>query len=67
MWKGNHRGRSTISGGMKGTARQGTWPKMARVMRVKTLLRAAPPAARIRSRAMAILGFEGSSPASFRA
>ena len=36
-WKGNQRGSSTNSGGMAGTARQGTSPNSARAERVKTL------------------------------
>ena len=38
MWKGNHEGAFMISIGMTGTARQGTMPKRASVVRVNTLL-----------------------------
>ena len=35
-WKGNQRGRLIISTGIDGTARHGTWPKSARLIRVNT-------------------------------
>ena len=48
-----------ISTGMTGVARHGTWPNMARVRRVNTLQRAAPPRDRIESRASFICGSSG--------
>ena len=48
-----------ISTGITGTARQGTWPNSASVMRLNTLQRAAPPRARIASRARAMCGAVG--------
>ena len=52
-WNGNHSGRCMISSGITGTARHGTWPNSASCARVKTLVRSAPPAARIAARARA--------------
>ena len=49
------------------TARHGTWPNRASVIRVKTFESAAPPAERMDSRARVICDASGSSPASFRA
>ena len=66
-WNGNHLGSSMISTGITGTARHGTWPNRASVMRVNTLHRAAPPCARIALRARRICGSSGESPASFKA
>src|SRR3546814_18334822 len=60
-WKGNQRGSSMISTGITGTARHGTCPKRARAMRVKTLLWAAPQAARMAARARAMYAASGSS------
>ena len=40
MWNGNQLGSSMISTGMTGTARHGTSPNRASMMRVKTLQRA---------------------------
>ena len=51
-----------ISTGITGTACHGTSPKKASSVRVKTLLRSAPPWARIASRARRMCGASGSSP-----
>ncbi len=66
-WNGNHRGRCTISMGITGTARHGTWPKSARAMRVKTLHFAAPPKCSTHARAPAMCGASTGSPASLSA
>ena len=50
-WKYDHRGRSTISGGIEGTAFQETWPRHARKKFVNVFTRSAPPRPRINSRA----------------
>ena len=50
MWNGNQRGKSMISTGITGTARQGSWSNSARAIRVNTLQVAAPPRANIASR-----------------
>jgi len=62
MWNGNHDGAFMISIGMTGTARQGTMPNSASVVRVKTLLCAAPPWPRIASRARTMWGASAASP-----
>ena len=67
IWKGDQRGSNMISTGISGTARHGTWPNRAREIRVNTLQRAAPPWARMASRARRMCGADGESPASFRA
>ena len=64
-WNGNHRGACMISTGITGTARQGITPNSARKILVKTLTWTAPPAARIASRAFAMYGASGLSPAAF--
>ena len=64
---GNQPGISISSTGITGQARHGTWPNKASWMRVKTLLRSAPPAARIASRARRMCGAAGSSPIAFSA
>ena len=51
MWKGNQAGSSMISTGITGTARHGTSPHNASMIRVKTLQFRAPPRARIAARA----------------
>ena len=56
-----------ISTGITGTARHGTSPNSASMMRVKTLQRRAPPRARIASRARAMCGASTGSPAAFSA
>ena len=61
-WNGNHFGNSMISIGITGTARQGTKPNKASMMRVNTLERAAPPRARMASRARAMCGASTGSP-----
>ncbi len=66
-WKKNQRGRCMISTGITGTARHGTCPNSANWQRVKTLVRSAPPAARIAARARAMWGASGSSPIAFSA
>ncbi len=66
-WKKNHRGRCMISTGITGVARQGTWPNSASWMRVNTLLRSAPPIARMHARARAMCGASGASPIAFSA
>ncbi len=66
-WKKNQRGRCMISTGIAGVARHGTWPNKASWMRVNTLVRAAPPLARIARRARAMCGASGSSPIAFSA
>ncbi len=66
-WNGNHSGRSMISTGMTGTARHVSSPNSASCIRVKTLACAAPPAARMASRARAMCGASGASPAAFSA
>ena len=66
-WNGNHSGRCMISSGITGTARHGTWPNSASCARVNTLVRSAPPAARIACRARAMCGASGSSPIAFSA
>ena len=67
MWNGNQAGASISSTGIVGTARQGTMPYRASVMRVKTLTPMAPPAARMASRARTMCGASIGSPTSFRA
>ena len=64
---GNQRGISTSSTGITGQAPQGTAPNRASWMRVNTLLRSAPPAFRISSRARTICGASGLSPMAFSA
>ncbi len=66
-WNGNQRGSSTSSTGITGTARHGTSPYSASCARVNTLLRSAPPAARIASRARRMCAAPGSSPSIFSA
>ncbi len=66
-WNGNHLGSSTSSTGISGTARHGTSPYKASCARVNTLLRSAPPAARIAARARRICGASAASPSSFSA
>ena len=66
-WNGNHFGSSISSTGIAGTARHGTSPQRASSERVNTLLRSAPPCARIASRARAMCGASGESPAAFSA
>ena len=61
-WNGNHRGSNMISTGITGTVRQGSTPKSASRNRVKTLLSAAPPRARIASRARRMWSACGESP-----
>ncbi len=61
-WNGNHSGRCMISSGITGTARHGTWPNSASWARVNTLVRSAPPAARIACRARTMCGASGESP-----
>ena len=56
-----------ISTGITGTARQGTMPKKASVVLVKTLTLTAPPAARIASRARTMCGASTESPAALSA
>ncbi len=50
-WNGNHFGSSMISTGIIGTARHGTKPNKASMMRVNTLARSAPPRESTASRA----------------
>jgi hypothetical protein len=66
-WNGNQEGSTMICTGITGTARHGTCSNSASRMRVKTLDRAAPPAARMAARARAMCGASGSSPAAFSA
>ena len=66
-WNGNHIGSSMISTGIIGTARHGTTPNSASRMRVNTLDRSAPPAARIARRARCMCGASGESPIIFSA
>src|SRR5262249_17208446 len=66
-WKGSQGGRCVISGGIPGTARQGSWPNRASCARVKTLVRSAPPAARMAARARSKWGALGSSPIALKA
>ena len=66
-WNGNPRGSNMISTGISGTERHGTWPNSAKVMRVHTLERAAPPRVSIASRARRMCGADGASPANFSA
>src|SRR6185312_14777636 len=66
-WNGNQRGKRMISTGITGTAVQGSSPKSASWMRVKTLACAAPPAARIACRARTICAASGLSPTAFSA
>ena len=61
-WNGNHRGSSMISTGIAGTARQGMKPNSASITLANTLARAAPPRARMASRARAICGASIGSP-----
>ena len=56
-----------ISTGMTGVARHGTWPNRANWMRVNTLVRSAPPMARICSRARTMCGASAPCPAAFSA
>ena len=67
MWKGAHLGRSNASTRITGTARHGTCPNKARVKRVNTLQRAAPPCLRMALRAHVMWGASMSSPVSLRA
>ncbi len=66
-WNGNQCGSSTSSTGMHGTACQGTSPYSASCARVNTLVRSAPPAARMACRARAMCGASGESPIIFSA
>ncbi len=61
-WNGNQFGSSMISTGITGTARHGTKPNSASMMRVKTFARAAPPRASIASRARRMCGASMESP-----
>ena len=67
IWNGNQPGSSMISTGMTGTARHGTSPHSASMIRVNTFDWRAPPRARINSRARAICGASTGSPAAFSA
>ncbi len=51
MWNGNQRGSSMISTGITGTLRHVVTPNSDNRTRVNTLLREAPPRARMASRA----------------
>ena len=66
-WKKNHFGKCMISTGITGTARHGTWTNRASWMRVNTLQRSAPPAARMATRARVMCGASGESPIAFSA
>ena len=61
-WNGNQRGSSMISTGITGTARHEMNPNSASITRVNTFDRAAPPRARIASRARCICGASVGSP-----
>ena len=61
-WNGDQRGSSASSTGIAGAASHGTCPNSASRIRVKTLLRSAPPCARIAARALAMCGAAGASP-----
>ncbi len=65
-WIGNQRGRRISSTGMVGMLRHAAWPNSASWKRVNTLAAAAPPCARIASRARAMCGAPMSSPIIFR-
>ena len=67
MWMGNQSGACMSSTGMAGTARHGTMPNSARVMRVNMLTLTAPPAARMAARARAMWGASRGSPTAFKA
>jgi hypothetical protein len=67
MLKGNQRGRRKISTGMHGTRSQGSCPKRASRILVKTFARRMPPWARIQSRPRTIQGASAGSPAARRA
>ena len=64
---GNQRGARISSAGMLGISTQSISPYSASWMRVKTLVAAAPPAARMASRARAMWGESMSSPIIFSA
>ena len=66
-WNGNQLGSKVISTGITGTARHGTCPKSAKVIRVKTFALAAPPFSKMAARALTICGASGESPASLSA
>ena len=61
-WNGNQRGNNMISTGISGNARQDTMPNSASRNRVNTLAPAAPPRARIASRARRMWSASGESP-----
>ena len=67
MWNGNQRGSSMISTGMTGTLRHGMMPNSESRMRVKTFACAAPPRARMASRARRMCSESTGSPIIFRA
>ncbi len=67
MFTGNHVGRRTSSGGSIGVASHGHSPRSASQIFVNTRLFSTPPRARIHSRALAMGGEPGSTPAIFRA
>ena len=67
IWNGNQRGSSMISTGITGTARHGMKPNSASISRVNTLVRPAPPRARMASRARRIWAASGASPTIFSA